>query len=124
MERKLKMELKEAGKWGDSFSSSMGLVEDRNMRYFAPNQLEYIQSGCRDERWGGEYFPREKYDYLKKVRVDLEGFQLTDKQLIAVSLVFYGGLKKNRAAGVMKISAQAVDEHLKAALKKIGAGLA
>jgi predicted DNA-binding protein (UPF0251 family) len=117
------MELKEVGMDYDSCASNAGLAEDRNLRYFAPNQLEYLQSGFRDERGEGEYFPRKQYDYLKKVQIDLERFQLTDKQMIAVSLVFYGGLQKNRAAGVMKISAQAVDEHLKAALKKIGAGL-
>jgi len=120
-ERMIDMKLKEVGK--DYIASNAGLAEDRNLRYFAPNQLEYLQSGYRDECLDGEFFPRKPYDHLKKLRIDLERFALTDKQMIAVSLVFYGGLQKNRAAGVMKISAQAVDEHLKAALKKIGAGL-
>jgi predicted DNA-binding protein (UPF0251 family) len=48
---------------------------------------------------------------------------LTDRQLMAVSLVFYGGLKKNRAARAMNISSQALTDHLKAGLKKIGRSL-
>jgi len=44
---------------------------------------------------------------------------LTDKQLIAVSLVFYGNLKKKVAARIMKISSQALTDHLKAGLKKM-----
>jgi len=117
------MECKHAGDWDDSLSSFSGLAEDRNMRYFAPNQLEKLQIGQRDSSGGGEYFPRKKYDYLKNKKLDLENFRLTDKQMIVVSLVFYGGLQKNRAASVMKISSQALDEHLRSALKKIGAGL-
>jgi len=43
--------------------------------------------------------------------------------LMAVSLVFYGGLKKKRAARAMNISSQALTDHLKAGLKKIGRSL-
>jgi len=45
--------------------------------------------------------------------------RLTDKQLMAVSLVFYGGLKKKLAARIMKISSQALSDHVKAGLKKM-----
>ncbi|MCF8722960.1 putative DNA-binding protein (UPF0251 family) [Nitrospina gracilis] len=39
--------------------------------------------------------------------------------MTAVCLVFYGGLKKKKAAQVMRISSQALADHIKAALKKI-----
>jgi predicted DNA-binding protein (UPF0251 family) len=42
---------------------------------------------------------------------------LTDRQLMAVSLVFYGGLTKNLAARIMKISSQALFDLIKAGLK-------
>jgi predicted DNA-binding protein (UPF0251 family) len=44
---------------------------------------------------------------------------LTDRQLLAVSLVFYGRVAKSRAARAMKISPQSLAEHLQAGLKKI-----
>jgi predicted DNA-binding protein (UPF0251 family) len=59
----------------------------------------------------------------KKINVKLGELDLTDRQLMAVSLVFYGGLKKNRAARAMNISSQALTDHLKAGLKKIGRSL-
>ena len=71
----------------------------------------------------GDFSPRSGFSHLKKVRIDLGGLDLTDRQLLAVSLVFYGGVKKNRAARVMSISSQAVTDHLNAALKKIGRSL-
>lgn len=39
--------------------------------------------------------------------------------MTAVCLVFYGGVKKSRAAQAMSITSQAVGDHIKAALKKI-----
>ncbi|QPJ64573.1 MAG: hypothetical protein G3M78_03850 [Candidatus Nitrohelix vancouverensis] len=93
---------------------------DRNILYFAPNDLELClqtaSSGCADD-----LFPRPGYEHLKRAPINLNELNLTDKQLIAVSLVFYGGARKQRAAKAMKISSQAVSEHLTAALKKIGA---
>jgi len=72
----------------------------------------------------GDYFRRSGYDHLKTVTIDLEKASLTDKQLTAVSLVFYGGAKKKRAARAMSITSQALTDHLKAALKKIQNSLA
>jgi predicted DNA-binding protein (UPF0251 family) len=71
----------------------------------------------------GDFSPREQFAHLKKARIDLGGLDLTDRQLMAVSLVFYGGVKKKRAARVMSISSQAVTDHINAALKKIGRSL-
>jgi len=39
-------------------------------------------------------------------------------------MVFYGGVKKKRAAQTMNITSQALSDHIKAALKKIGNALA
>ncbi len=66
---------------------------------------------------------RAEFEYLKEVPIDLGEARLTDKQLMAVCMVFYGGVKKKRAARVMSISSQAVTDHLNAALKKIGRSL-
>ena len=71
----------------------------------------------------GDFSPRDAYSHLKNVSIDLGGLDLTDRQLMAVSLVFYGGVKKKRAARVMSITSQAVTDHLNAALKKIGRSL-
>lgn len=68
---------------------------------------------------GGDFFMRQGDAHLKENRLNLNHLDLTDKQLIAVSLVFYGGLKKMRAARVMKISPQDLTEHIQAGLKKI-----
>ena len=72
---------------------------------------------------GGEFFRRSGYEHLKTVKFDLDKARLTDKQLTAVSLVFYGGAKKKRAAQAMNITSQALADHLKAALKKIQTSL-
>jgi predicted DNA-binding protein (UPF0251 family) len=66
-----------------------------------------------------DYRPRSEFSYLKDECLNIEGMGLTDKQLMAVSLVFYGGLKKKVAARIMKISSQALSDHLKAGLKKM-----
>ena len=60
-----------------------------------------------------------EYAHLKDVKLDLGHLGLTDRQLLAVSLVFYGRVAKARAARAMKISPQSLSEHLQAALKKI-----
>ncbi|MZG30675.1 MAG: DUF134 domain-containing protein [Nitrospinae bacterium] len=60
---------------------------------------------------------------MKEEPINLEGMGLTDRQLMAVSLVFYGGLSKKLAARIMKISSQAISDHIKAALKKISQAL-
>jgi predicted DNA-binding protein (UPF0251 family) len=64
------------------------------------------------------------FEYLKEASIDLGEARLTDKQLMAVCMVFYGGVKKKRAAQAMNITSQALSDHVKAALKKIGDDLA
>lgn len=92
---------------------------DPHLRLMAPDVLEsLVNAGVGDSPPGG-YYPRPEFEHLKSVRVDLNEARLTDKQLTALCLVFYGGLKKKRAAEVMRISSQALTDHLKAALKKI-----
>ncbi len=68
---------------------------------------------------GSIYFRRSGYEHLKTAQFDLEKANLTDKQLTAISLVFYCGAKKKRAARAMNITSQALSDHLKAGLKKI-----
>ena len=51
--------------------------------------------------------------------MDIGSMGLTDRQMVAVSLVFFGGIKKNLAAKIMKISCQALRGHIKAGLKKM-----
>ncbi len=96
---------------------------DRQLSFTSPDVLESLgsQIACGDRP--GEFFPRDGYSHLKGVRVNLGVLDLTDRQLMAVSLVFYGGLKKKRAARAMNISSQALTDHLKAGLKKIGRSL-
>jgi len=65
------------------------------------------------------YAPRKEYSHLKNIFIDLDRAELTDRQLLAISLVFYGGLRKNRAAKIMKISCQVLSDHINAGLKKI-----
>ncbi len=65
------------------------------------------------------YYLRPEYDHLKDISIDLGQICLTDKQLMAVCMVFYGGVKKKRAAQAMNITSQALSDHIKAALKKI-----
>lgn len=93
--------------------------QDSHLTYLAPDVLEGvanagIQSG---HPWG--YEAGGGYEYLRGAHLVLEEVALTDKQLTAVSLVFYGGVTKKRAAQAMKISSQALSGHIKAALKKI-----
>jgi len=44
---------------------------------------------------------------------------LTGRQIVAVSLVFYRGLKNNLTAKIMNISSAALRGHIKAGLKKM-----
>jgi predicted DNA-binding protein (UPF0251 family) len=91
---------------------------------FASNEiLDALGSRVAGGGAPGDFSPREQFSHLKKARIDLGVLDLTDRQLMAVSLVFYGGVKKKRAARVMSISSQAVTDHLNAALKKIGRSL-
>ncbi len=92
---------------------------DNHLRPTSPEILEaLVNTGLWDAPVGG-YQPRPDYSHLKSASIDLNDAALTDKQLTAVCLVFYGGLKKKKAAQVMRISSQALADHIKAALKKI-----
>lgn len=96
---------------------------DPLFNFYAPEILEgWVNSGvCKSGP--GQFFPRPGYEHLKENGIDLERAKLTDRQLTAVSLVFYGGATKKRAARAMNITSQALTDHLKAALKKIQASL-
>ncbi len=99
---------------------------DPQLNFACPDVIESLGNRFSNGEAGeaaGDYFSRAKDVHLKKVRIDLGGLDLTDRQLMAVSLVFYGGVKKKRAARVMSITSQAVTDHLNAALKKIGRSL-
>jgi DNA-directed RNA polymerase specialized sigma24 family protein len=96
---------------------------DRQLSFASPRVLESLGSRGACGEKSGEFFSRDGYSHLKNMRINLGALDLTDRQLMAVSLVFYGGLKKNRAARAMKISSQALTDHLKAGLKKIGRSL-
>jgi predicted DNA-binding protein (UPF0251 family) len=96
---------------------------DPQLNFASPDVLETLGSQVSNGAAAGDFSPRDQFSHLKKMQIDLGGLDLTDRQLMAVSLVFYGGVKKNRAARVMSISSQAVSDHLNAALKKIGRSL-
>jgi predicted DNA-binding protein (UPF0251 family) len=96
---------------------------DPQLSFASPDVLETLGGQVADGDASGDFSPRDEFSHLKNTRIDLGGLDLTDRQLMAVSLVFYGGVKKNRAARVMSISSQAVSDHLNAALKKIGRSL-
>jgi len=99
---------------------------DPQLSFASPDVLESLSNrfpNGETDGSSGDFFPRDEFSHLKNVRIDLGGLDLTDRQLMAVSLVFYGGVKKKRAARVMSISSQAVTDHLNAALKKIGRSL-
>ena len=92
---------------------------DPLFNFCAPEVLEsWVNSGVPTSA-PGEFLPRPGYEHLKTAKIDLERAKLTDKQLTAVCLVFYGGAKKKRAARAMNITSQALTDHLNAALKKI-----
>lgn len=56
--------------------------------------MQTASSGCADD-----LFPRPGYEHLKRAPINLNELNLTDKQLIAVSLVFYGGPQTTRRQG-------------------------
>ncbi len=92
---------------------------DRHLTFLDPGVLEGV-ANIRGEITGSScYGEAPGFEDLREVHIDLEEISLTDRQLMAVCLVFYGGIKKKRAAQAMKISAQALSDHVKAALNKI-----
>jgi hypothetical protein len=92
---------------------------DYHLRFFPLNELEIIRNAQHFNVEQQDYHSRSEFSYLKDKSLNIESMGLTDKQLIAVSLVFYGGLKKKVAARIMKISSQALSDHIKAGLKKM-----
>lgn len=96
---------------------------DSQLSFASNDVLETLGSQVANGAVAGDFSVRDQFSHLKNIRIDLGGLDLTDRQLLAVSLVFYGGVKKKRAARVMSISSQAVTDHLNAALKKIGRSL-
>jgi predicted DNA-binding protein (UPF0251 family) len=100
-------------------------VPDDSRLYFSlPDELEFWLNRLAGDLSDGGCHPRSEFEYLKEVSIDLGEVRLTDKQLMAVCMVFYGGVKKKRAAQAMNITSQALSDHVKAALKKIGNNLA
>ena len=92
---------------------------DNRLQFFQIEHLDVMNQSrlaqCTPERGSRENCQR----YLKKLPIDLENAKLTDKQMIAISLVFYGNIPKSRAARAMKITYQSLNDHIKGALKKI-----
>ncbi len=92
---------------------------DNHLTFHSPELLEQIQYNSNTESSSEKYFHRREYAHLKDLTLDLSKLGLTDRQLLAVSLVFYGRVAKSRAARAMKVSPQSLSEHIQAALKKI-----
>lgn len=92
---------------------------DSHFRFRPPEVLETMIHASQHSGALGGYHPRAEFEHLKDAHIDLNDAGLTHKQMIAVSLVFYGGIKKKHAADAMGISSQALSDHIKAALKKI-----
>ncbi len=96
--------------------------EDSRLCFSLPDQLEFWLNRLTGDYGDGQ--TRPEFEHLKEASIDLGEARLTDKQLIAVCMVFYGGVKKKRAAQAMNITSQALSDHIKAALKKIENNLA
>ncbi len=106
------------GALGDS-SVTYGSENDYHLRFYPLNELDNIRNAQRFNVEFQDYRPRPEFSYLKDGFLNIEDMGLTDRQLMAVSLVFYGGLKKKLAARIMKISSQALADHLTAGLNKM-----
>ncbi len=100
--------------WGEDSA-----VLDNKLQFFQIEHLD-IMNQSRLAQYIPENGSKEScFKYLKKSVIDLEDAKLTDKQMIAISLVFYGNIPKSRAARVMKITYQSLNDHINGALKKI-----
>lgn len=95
------------------------LPDDSRLYFCLPDDLEFWLNRLTADPADRGYHLRPEYDHLKDISIDLGRICLTDKQLMAVCMVFYGGVKKKRAAQAMNITSQALSDHIKAALKKI-----
>ncbi len=98
--------------------------DDSRLYFSLPDELEFWLNRLAGDLSDDGCHPRSEFEYLKEVPINLGEICLTDKQLMAVCMVFYGGVKKKRAAQAMNITSQALSDHVKAALKKIGDNLA
>jgi predicted DNA-binding protein (UPF0251 family) len=98
--------------------------DDSRLYFSLPDDLEFWLNRLAGDAADGNCHPRSEFEYLKEASIDLGEARLTDKQLMAVCMVFFGGFKKKRAAQAMNITSQALSDHVKAALKKIGDDLA
>ena len=92
---------------------------DHRLRFFPLDELELIRNAQNQGVEFQDYRPHPEFSYLKEGSLNLGEMGLTDRQLMAVALVFYGGLKKKLAAQIMKISSQALTDHINAGLKKM-----
>lgn len=99
------------------------LPPDRHLTFLDPGVLEGVANARGQVDSGYMSAGVSGYEDLREMPVNLEELSLTDRQLTAVCLVFYGGVKKKRAARAMNISAQALSDHVKAALNKIRVAL-
>ncbi len=95
------------------------IPDDSRLYFSLPDHLEFWLNRLTENPADPGYHLRPEYDHLKDIAIDLGQICLTDKQLMAVCMVFYGGVKKKRAAQAMNITSQALSDHIKAALKKI-----
>ena len=69
-------------------------ADDSRLYFSLPEDLEFHLNRLADESSTGLCHPRSEFEYLKEVSIDLGDICLTDKQLMAVCMVFYGGVKK------------------------------
>ena len=97
---------------------------DSRLYYSLSEELEFRLNRFSAGDSGGSCQARAEFDHLRDAPIDLGEARLTDKQLMAVCMVFYGGVKKKRAAQAMNITSQALADHIRAALKKIEHNLA
>jgi hypothetical protein len=75
-----------------------GREDDYRLRFFPPDELEIIRSAQHFGVEYQDYRPQPEFYYLKEGCLNLEDMGLTDRQLIAVALVFNGGIKKSCCA--------------------------
>jgi len=68
--------------------------EDYHLSYFSPDDLETLRNYQGLHNDSLEFKSPEEYSYLKEQSMDIGDMGLTDRQIVAVSLVFYGGIKK------------------------------
>jgi len=104
---------------GSNIHENLELEGDYHLSYFPPDELETLRDNQGLETRLLEFKPQGEYSYLKEQPMDIASMGLTDRQIVAVSLVFFGGVKKNLAARIMNISSQALRGHIKAGLKKM-----